>query len=99
MTCIEEKEIAKGRHFYLILIKSVNTVPSTGLDPAEPYFEGAVEAVRLESRDADFVDVIHSDGSKFLGSLGKFLLLSSVLGPTIFGHSLKMITHLFLSET
>lgn len=42
----------------------------SGLDPAEPYFEGSVEAVRLEQRDADFVDIIHTDGSAFLGSLG-----------------------------
>ena len=42
----------------------------TGLDPAEPYFEGGKEVTRLEPRDAEFVDVIHSDGSAFLNSLG-----------------------------
>ena len=45
----------------------------TGLDPAEPYFEGAIEDVRLEKRDAEFVDIIHSDGSAFLGSLGQII--------------------------
>jgi len=29
-----------------------------------------VEAVRLEPRDAEFVDIIHTDGSAFLNSLG-----------------------------
>ncbi|KAF6028794.1 hypothetical protein EB796_012897 [Bugula neritina] len=32
--------------------------------------EGAVEAVRLEPRDVEFVDIIHTDGSAFLNSLG-----------------------------
>ncbi|XP_067940692.1 pancreatic lipase-related protein 2-like [Watersipora subatra] len=42
----------------------------SGLDPAELYFEGGKEVTRLEPRDAEFVDVIHSDGSAFLSSLG-----------------------------
>jgi len=37
----------------------------TGLDPAEPYFQGYGPEVRLDPTDADFVDVIHSDGSDF----------------------------------
>jgi len=49
-------------------IKGIGRI--SGLDPAEPYFEGAVEDIRLERRDAEFVDIIHSDGSAFLGSLG-----------------------------
>ena len=51
----------------------------TGLDPAEPYFEGAIEDVRLEKRDAEFVDIIHSDGSAFLGSLGQIIYIYIVL--------------------
>ncbi|KAK9696432.1 Lipase [Popillia japonica] len=42
----------------------------TGLDPAEPYFQGMPENVRLDpSLDAEFVDVIHTDGKGifFLG--------------------------------
>ncbi|KAL6958655.1 triacylglycerol lipase [Sarracenia purpurea var. burkii] len=35
----------------------------TGLDPAEPYFQGMPEQVRLDPNDADLVDVIHTDGS------------------------------------
>ncbi|XP_065212217.1 pancreatic triacylglycerol lipase-like [Planococcus citri] len=35
----------------------------TGLDPAEPYFQGMPEQVRLDPSDADLVDVIHTDGS------------------------------------
>lgn len=36
-----------------------------------------MEEVRLEKRDAEFVDVIHTDGSAFLGALGIFTLLKS----------------------
>ena len=36
----------------------------TGLDPAEPFFETEnTDPSRLSRRDANFVDVIHSDGS------------------------------------
>lgn len=38
----------------------------TGLDPAEPYFQGMGNAVRLDQSDALFVDVIHTDGRSFL---------------------------------
>ncbi|KAK4876324.1 hypothetical protein RN001_012746 [Aquatica leii] len=34
----------------------------TGLDPAEPYFQGMSSHVRLDPTDAKFVDVIHTDG-------------------------------------
>lgn len=34
----------------------------TGLDPAEPYFQGMPAHVRLDHTDADLVDVIHTDG-------------------------------------
>ncbi|VEN52279.1 unnamed protein product [Callosobruchus maculatus] len=41
----------------------------TGLDPAEPYFQGMPAHVRLDHTDADLVDVIHTDGKGifFLG--------------------------------
>ncbi|NXR05764.1 LIPR1 protein, partial [Semnornis frantzii] len=32
----------------------------TGLDPAQPYFQGTPVEVRLDKSDADFVDVIHT---------------------------------------
>ncbi|KAF4517604.1 hypothetical protein B566_EDAN008595 [Ephemera danica] len=32
------------------------------LDPAEPYFQGMPSYVRLDTSDAEFVDVIHTDG-------------------------------------
>lgn len=37
----------------------------TGLDPAQPNFEGTQPEVRLDPNDANFVDVIHTDGSEF----------------------------------
>ncbi|XP_053731362.1 inactive pancreatic lipase-related protein 1-like [Synchiropus splendidus] len=42
----------------------------TGLDPLEPYFSGADAAVRLDTSDATFVDVIHTDGLPFNSKLG-----------------------------
>ena len=43
----------------------------TGLDPAGPLFEGYTSNVRLDKTDADFVDVIHSNGdSLIIGGLG-----------------------------
>ncbi|GFR17835.1 pancreatic triacylglycerol lipase, partial [Trichonephila clavata] len=43
----------------------------TGLDPAEPYFQYTLEEVRLDPSDANFVDVIHTDGGSFItGGLG-----------------------------
>ncbi|XP_019628273.1 PREDICTED: pancreatic triacylglycerol lipase-like isoform X2 [Branchiostoma belcheri] len=42
----------------------------TGLDPAEPYFQGTDPMIRLDPTDAELVDVIHSDGGFFFTSLG-----------------------------
>uniref|UniRef100_A0A3Q3W095 Triacylglycerol lipase n=1 Tax=Mola mola TaxID=94237 RepID=A0A3Q3W095_MOLML len=42
----------------------------TGLDPTEPYFEGTTASVRLDTSDATFVDVIHTDGLPFNSKLG-----------------------------
>lgn len=41
----------------------------TGLDPAEPYFQGMPSHLRLDYTDARLVDVIHTDGKSifFLG--------------------------------
>lgn len=45
----------------------------TGLDPAGPLFETQVPDARLDSSDAKFVDVIHSNGENlFLGGLGSW---------------------------
>lgn len=45
----------------------------TGLDPAGPLFESQHPKARLDSTDAEFVDVIHSNGENLiLGGLGSF---------------------------
>ncbi|XP_043201132.1 inactive pancreatic lipase-related protein 1-like isoform X4 [Amphibalanus amphitrite] len=38
----------------------------TGLDPGQPYFEGTQPEVHLDSTDAEFVDIIHTDGRDLL---------------------------------
>ncbi|XP_077498489.1 pancreatic triacylglycerol lipase-like [Amblyomma americanum] len=38
----------------------------TGLDPAQPFFEGMPPTVRLDPSDAEFVDAIHSDAKRFV---------------------------------
>lgn len=45
----------------------------TGLDPAEPYFQGMPSFVRLDPTDAKLVDVIHTDG-KSIFLLGEWYI-------------------------
>uniref|UniRef100_H0X5G5 Triacylglycerol lipase n=1 Tax=Otolemur garnettii TaxID=30611 RepID=H0X5G5_OTOGA len=42
----------------------------SGLDPAEPCFEGTPELVRLDPSDAQFVDVIHTDAAPVIPNMG-----------------------------
>uniref|UniRef100_A0A8C6NAR3 Triacylglycerol lipase n=1 Tax=Melopsittacus undulatus TaxID=13146 RepID=A0A8C6NAR3_MELUD len=42
----------------------------TGLDPAQPYFQGTPIEVRLDKTDAEFVDVIHTDTAPTVPYLG-----------------------------
>ncbi|XP_031728954.1 inactive pancreatic lipase-related protein 1-like [Anarrhichthys ocellatus] len=42
----------------------------TGLDPAEPYFQDTNDSLHLDTSDAAFVDVIHTDGLPFNSKLG-----------------------------
>jgi len=51
----------------------------TGLDPAEPFFQGYPVDARLDPSDANFVDVIHSDiASIFAGGFGSKDLMGHV---------------------
>lgn len=44
-----------------------------GLDPAEPYFQDTDASVRLDTSDAAFVDVIHTDALPFDSKLGLYI--------------------------
>ncbi|XP_058063375.1 pancreatic triacylglycerol lipase [Anopheles bellator] len=51
----------------------------TGLDPAGPLFEAQPPEVRLDAGDAQFVDVIHSNGENLiLGGLGSWQPMGTV---------------------
>ncbi|GAB1600406.1 inactive pancreatic lipase-related protein 1-like [Argonauta hians] len=55
-----------GAHIAAFAANGLNhTSRITGLDPAGPNYEGAPAQIRLDPSDADFVDVIHTDGSTF----------------------------------
>lgn len=41
-----------------------------GLDPAQPGFEGCDKSVRLDITDAEFVEMIHTNGVPLLPFLG-----------------------------
>lgn len=51
------------------------SVCHTGLDPAEPYFQGCSELVRLDPSDAKFVDTIHTDSLPMIPYIGMFHIL------------------------
>lgn len=57
----------------------------TGLDPAEPYFQGMPTNVRLDPTDAQLVDVIHTDGKSIF-------LLGNARNVIILIHSLHHCT-------
>lgn len=48
----------------------------TALDPAQPGFEGAHPVTRVDSSDADLVDVIHTSANHFIASLGLGMISS-----------------------
>uniref|UniRef100_A0A670Y7D6 Triacylglycerol lipase n=1 Tax=Pseudonaja textilis TaxID=8673 RepID=A0A670Y7D6_PSETE len=49
-------------------IKGIGRI--TGLDPAQPYFQGTPPEIRLDKNDAEFVDVIHTDSAPTIPFLG-----------------------------
>ena len=72
---------------------------STGLDPAGQLFEGYSPESRLDKTDADFVDVIHSNGDSFVsGGLGTWEPLGNLLHAYFRGLRLCFRTRRLLSE-
>ncbi|XP_022198550.1 pancreatic triacylglycerol lipase-like [Nilaparvata lugens] len=63
---------AHAMSYAAVNLKSVAHL--TGLDPAQPGFEGTHPDVRIDPTDADFVDVIHTDARPFLPDLGLGLI-------------------------
>lgn len=71
--------------------------PFTGLDPAGPLFETQDPRSRLDSTDAQFVDVIHSNGENLiLGGLGSWQPLGHVDFYPNGGRMQKGCTNLFV---
>ncbi|XP_008479096.1 lipase member H-like [Diaphorina citri] len=68
-----------------------------GLDPAGPLFESQDPRSRLDSSDAQFVDVIHSNGENLiLGGLGSWQPLGHVDFYPNGGRMQKGCTNLFV---
>ena len=53
----------------------------TGLDPAGPFFNDAWTAYRLDKNDADFVDVIHTNGKSLMKG-GEYTCMPYTRGTT-----------------
>ncbi|KAI4462145.1 lipase [Holotrichia oblita] len=69
----------------------------TGLDPAGPLFESQDPRARLDQSDADFVDVIHSNGENLiLGGLGSWQPMGHVDFYPNGGRMQKGCTNLFV---
>nr|XP_018906706.1 PREDICTED: uncharacterized protein LOC109036788 [Bemisia tabaci]XP_018906707.1 PREDICTED: uncharacterized protein LOC109036788 [Bemisia tabaci] len=69
----------------------------TGLDPAGPLFESQDPRARLDSTDAKFVDVIHSNGENLiLGGLGSWQPMGHVDFYPNGGRMQKGCTNLFV---
>lgn len=69
----------------------------TGLDPAGPLFESQDRRARLDSMDAQFVDVIHSNGENLiLGGLGAWQPMGHVDFYPNGGRMQKGCTNLFV---
>lgn len=49
-------------------ISGINRI--TAMDPAQPGFQGRNSKIRLDDTDANFIDVLHTDGKPFLPFLG-----------------------------
>ena len=56
---------------YIYIFIYLPNASISGLDPAEPDYKGTDAVVHLDSSDAHFVDIIHSDGSEFDYVTGK----------------------------
>ncbi|XKL67964.1 hypothetical protein PGB90_003455 [Kerria lacca] len=61
-----------GAHISAYAAKTINLKIGqiTGLDPAQPGFEGTPEEVRISKNDASLVDIIHTHGKPFIPFLG-----------------------------
>jgi len=74
-----------------------NTYLILGLDPAGPLFESQDARARLDSSDAVFVDVIHSNGENLIyGGLGSWQPMGHVDFYPNGGRMQKGCTNLFV---
>ncbi|XP_066583848.1 inactive pancreatic lipase-related protein 1-like [Prorops nasuta] len=60
-----------GSHIMAYAAKNTTGIRRiTALDPAQPGFQRHAKEVRLDNKDAEFIDVIHTDGKPFLPCIG-----------------------------
>ena len=56
--------------------RNKSQVGIVGLDPADPYFQNTESMIRLDSGDAQFVDVIHTNSGPFLSGGASILIIN-----------------------
>jgi hypothetical protein len=77
--------------------RKASFISVVGLDPAAPLFESQDPRARLDSTDAMFVDVIHSNGENLiLGGLGSWQPMGHVDFYPNGGRMQKGCTNLFV---
>lgn len=75
MTFIIYHQYVKLFYTYISLFIHNTTPFLSGLDPAQPYFQGTPIEVRLDKSDAEFVDIIHTDSAPTIPNLGEYAAL------------------------
>ena len=60
------QQVIIRNYVYLVIIEVYDTINIIGLDPAAPGFSLNDTETRLDTSDADFVDVIHTNSGNLV---------------------------------